>query len=95
MHFWLIYEVLFVGFMGPDRRRVCACCLWVFWVQTGSVYVCFLGPNRRICFIVGFCFTTSPKMKAPAEVADRIELKIRERREIERKDIILGHYFIT
>ena len=67
MRFWLIYEVLFVGFLGPDRR---------------------------ICFIVGFCFTTSPKMKAPAEVADRIELKIRERREMVRKDIILGYILL-
>ena len=49
------------------------------------LFVVFLGPDQRICFIVGFCFTTSPKMKAPAEVADRRELKIRERREIREK----------
>ena len=33
-------------------------------------------------------------MKAPAEVADRIELKIRERREMVRKDIILGYILL-
>ena len=44
-----------------------------------------MGPDRRICFIVGFCFTTSPKMKAPAEVANRIELKIREERDGEKR----------
>ena len=49
------------------------------------LFVVFLGPDRRICFIVGFCFTTSPKMRAPAEVADRIELKSRERREMGEK----------
>ena len=68
MRFWLIYEVLF-GFFGSRS----AMCMEV-------LFVCFLGPDRRICFIVGFCFTTSPEMKAPAEVADRRELKIREKR---------------
>ena len=58
MRFCLIYEVMFVGFLGPDRQ---------------------------ICFIVGFCFTTTSEMKALAEVVDRIELKIRERREMGEK----------
>ena len=60
------------------------------------LFVGFLGPNQRICFIVGFCFTTSPEMKAPMEVADRIELKIRERREMGEKIYNFRiYYFIT
>ena len=58
-------------------------CLWVFWVQIGGFVLLldFVSPPRR-------------KMKAPAEVADRIELKIRERREMVRKDIILGYILL-
>ena len=72
MRFLLIYEVLFVGFLGLDRR---------------------------IYFIVGFCFTTSPEMKAQMEVADRRELKelkIKEKREMGEKRYNFGiYYFIT
>ena len=39
-------------------------------------------------------FTTSSKMKALTEVVDRRELKIRERREMVRKDIILGYILL-
>ena len=49
------------------------------------LFVGFLGLDQQICFIVGFCFTTTSEMKAPAEVVDRIELKIRERREMGEK----------
>ena len=38
-------------------------------------------------------FTTSPEMKAPAEVADRRELKIRERREMGEKRYNFGIYY--
>ena len=38
-------------------------------------------------------FTTSPKMKAPAEVVGRSELKIRERREMGEKRYNFGIYY--
>ena len=38
-------------------------------------------------------FTTSPEMKASAEVVDRRELKIRERREMGKKRYNFGIYY--
>ena len=76
--FWVqiggVYVRFVYGFFG-SRPAECMCIL----------FVGFLGPDQRICFIVGFCFTTSSEMKVPAEVADRIELKSRERREMGEK----------
>ena len=49
MRFCLIYEVLFVGFLGPNWQRVCVFCLWVFWVQIGEFVLLldFVSPPRR------------------------------------------------
>ena len=40
-------------------------------------------------------FTTLPEMKAPAEVADRRELKIRERREMGDNRYNFGIYYFN
>ena len=64
--------------------------LWLLWPMSGFVEI---GVERVNKIMVSSYFTTSPKMKASMEVATRREVKVKERREMEKNIYDFGKYY--